>query len=153
MPGNVPLVESVLWLVAGVVLLLLEIFTLTVVLGMVGVGALAAALAAALGAPLVVQAGAFVVTSTGLLLFAREPVQRAIDKTGSSGTSIDPRALTGSSAVVVQRISDDTGQVRLSGELWRARPYAGTGPVEVGRTVSVAAVEGATLLVYSPELD
>ena len=44
------------------------------------------------------------------------------------------------------------GQVRLSGELWRARPYAGGPPLEVGATVSVAAVEGATLLVYSPDL-
>ena len=143
--------DSVLWLVAGVVLLLVEIFTLTVVVGMVGIGALAASLAALLGAPVVVQAGAFVLTSTGLLLFAREPVQKMINKT--SDASIDPRALTGSTAVVVQRVSDDTGQVRLSGELWRARPYAGTGPIDVGRSVSVAEVEGATLLVYTPELD
>ena len=34
----------------------------------------------------------------------------------------------------------------------RARPYAGTGPVDVGKPVSVAAVEGATLLVYSTDL-
>lgn len=145
--------ESVLWLVAGVVLLLIEIFTLTVVLGMVGVGALAAALAAALGAPLVVQAGTFVVTSTGLLLFAREPVQNLLNQGDSDGTHTDARALTGQRAVVVQAVTDDSGQVRLSGELWRARPYAGTGPLEVGRTVAVAAVQGATLLVYSPELD
>ena len=143
--------DSVLWLVAGVVLLLVEIFTLTVVAGMVGIGALAASLAAVLGAPVLVQAGAFVVTSTGLLVFAREPVQKMINKT--SDASIDPRALSGSTAVVVQRVSDDSGQVRLSGELWRARPYAGTGPIDVGRSVSVAEVEGATLLVYTPELD
>jgi len=121
------------------------------VLGMLGAGALVAALAAALGAPLVVQAGAFAVTSAGLLVFAREPVQQALNR-APAGTDIDPRALSGSTAVVVQRVSDDSGQVRLSGELWRARPYAGTGPLEVGRSVSVAAVEGATLLVYSPDL-
>jgi membrane protein implicated in regulation of membrane protease activity len=144
-------VEAVLWLVAGVALLVAEIFTLTVFAGMVGVGALVAAIAAALGAPVALQAGAFVVTSTGLLVFAREPVQRMINK-GPTGTDIDPRALSGSTAVVVQRVDDDSGQVRLSGELWRARPYAGGGPLEVGSTVSVAAVEGATLLVYSPEL-
>lgn len=140
-----------LWLVAGVVLLIAEVLTLTVFAGMVGVGALAAAVAAALGAPVVVQAGAFVLTSTGLLVFAREPVQKALSK-GPTGSDIDPRALTGSTAVVVQRVSDDSGQVRLSGELWRARPYAGGPPLEVGQAVSVAAVEGATLLVYSPDL-
>lgn len=142
-----------LWLVAGVVLLLVEIFTLTVFVGMLGVGALAAAVVAALGAPLLLQAGAFAVTSTGLLVFAREPVQRMLNKGDVDGTHTDARALAGSRAVVVQRVDDDGGQVRLHGELWRARPYAGTGPLEVGRSVSVAAVEGATLLVYSPELD
>jgi membrane protein implicated in regulation of membrane protease activity len=144
-------VDAVLWLVAGVVLLLVEIFSLTVFAGMVGVGALAAAVVAALGAPVAVQAGAFVVTSTGLLVFAREPVQKALNRV-KPGTDIDARALEGSSALVVQRVSDDSGQVRLSGELWRARPYAGGAPLEVGQTVSVAAVEGATLLVYSPDL-
>lgn len=145
--------DAVLWLVAGVVLLLVEIFTLTVFVGMLGVGALAASLAAALGAPVLLQAGTFAVTSTGLLVFAREPVQRMLNKGDVGGTHTDARALTGSRAVVVQRVDDDSGQVRLYGELWRARPYAGTGPVEVGRSVSVAAVEGATLLVYSPDLD
>ena len=144
--------DSVLWLAAGVVLLLAEIFTLTVVLGMVGVGALAAALVAVLDGPVWLQAGAFVVTSTGLLVFAREPVQKMLNKGDAGGTRTDARALTGSSALVVQRVSDDSGQVRLSGELWRARPYAGTGPVEPGATVHVAAVEGATVLVYSPDL-
>ena len=143
--------DAALWLVAGVVLILVEIFTLTVFAGMVGVGALAAALAAALGAPVVVQAGAFVLTSTGLMVFAREPVQRALNKGGSS-PSADPRSISGMTAVVVERVTETSGQVRVHGELWRARPYAGTAPVEVGETVSVAAVEGATLRVYSPDL-
>lgn len=143
--------DAALWLVAGVVLVLVEIFTLTVAAGMVGVGALAAALAAALGAPVVAQAAIFVGTSASLLVFAREPVQRAINK-GSGSPSADPRAISGTAAVVVERISETTGQVRVHGELWRARPYAGTGPVEAGATVHVAAVEGATLLVYSPDL-
>jgi membrane protein implicated in regulation of membrane protease activity len=143
-------VDSVLWLAAGVALLLAEIFTLTIVLGMVGVGALVAALAAVLGAPVVLQAGVFVGTSTGLLLFARPPVQKALNR-GPWATT-DARALQGSTALVVERVSESTGQVRLNGELWRARPYAGTSPVEAGAPVSVAAIEGATLLVFSPDL-
>lgn len=144
--------DAVLWTAAGVVLLLVEIFTLAVVAGLVGVGALAAALAAALGAPVGVQALAFVGSSGGLLAFARGPVLRALDRERPDATTIDARALTGTPAVVVERVSETTGQVRLNGELWRARPYAGTGPVDVGRPVSVAAVEGATVLVYSSDL-
>ncbi len=139
------------WLVAGIGLLLVEVFTLTVVLGLLGVAALVAAAIAFLGVGALGQAIAFAGASTALLLFAREPVQRMLNK-GDDGRSSDARMLTGSTALVVERISDETGQVRLNGELWRARPYAGTGPVEVGLPVSVASVEGATLIVYSPDL-
>lgn len=141
---------DLLWLVLGVVLVVAEVLTVTLVLGMVGLGALAASLAAFLGAGAVVQAIAFAGTSSALLLFARPPAKRALDRSGTTERT-DPRVLSGSTAVVTERVSDDSGQVRLNGELWRARPYAGTGPVDVGSTVSVAAVEGATLLVFSPD--
>ncbi len=143
--------SDLVWLIAGIGLLLVEVFTLTVVLGLLGVAALVAAAIAFLGVGAIGQAVAFAGASTALLLFAREPVQKMINKT--SGSNLDPAALSGSAAVVVQRVSDDSGQVRLSGELWRARPYAGVGPIDVGRSVVVAEVEGATLLVYPPELD
>lgn len=141
---------SLAWLVVGAALCVLELFTLAFVLGMVGVGALTAALVAFFGGPLWLQVVAFTGASTALLVFARPPVQRALNRGPWAET--DARALSGSTAMVIQRVSDDSGQVRLNGELWRARPYAGTGPVDPGRPVSVAAVEGATLLVYSPDL-
>ena len=143
--------NDLLWLVAGVGLLVAELFTLTVVLGMLGVAALVAAAVAFAGLGAAAQAVAFVAASSGLLLFARPPVQRMLNK-GDDGRSTDARALSGSTAMVVERISEHSGQVRLNGELWRARPYAGTADVEAGLPVSVAAVEGATLLVYSPDL-
>jgi membrane protein implicated in regulation of membrane protease activity len=118
---------------------------------MLGVGALVAAGIAVAGLPLVVQLIGFAAASAGLLLFVRPPVKAALDRGGTTERT-DVRMLQGASAVVVQRVTDDTGQVRLNGELWRARPYAGTGPVDVGKPVSVAAVEGATLLIYSSDL-
>ena len=142
---------GLVWLVVGVVLIVSEILSLTLVLGMLGVGALVAAGVAFAGLDLALQVLAFAGASTGLLVFVRPPVKAALDKGGTTERT-DARMLQGSTAVVVQRITDDTGQVRLHGELWRARPYAGTGPVEVGKPVSVAAVEGATLLVYSSDL-
>ena len=139
-----------LWLVLGAVLIVVELLTLTLALGMLGVAALLASGVGFLGGGIVLQSLTFGVTSLGLLVFARPPVQRML--TSRDDGSTDPRALSGATAVVVERVSDDTGQVRLNGELWRARPYAGGGPVDVGREVSVAAVDGATLLVYSPDL-
>lgn len=141
---------DLIWLLAGIALLLAEVFTLAVVLGLLGVAALVTAAVAFLGIGALGQAIAFAGTSTALLVFARAPVQRLL--TSADDGSTDARALAGSTALVVERVSDDTGQVRLNGELWRARPYAGGGPIEAGRPVSVAAVEGVTLLVYSPDL-
>jgi membrane protein implicated in regulation of membrane protease activity len=140
-----------LWLVLGVVLVVSEIISLTLVLGMLGVGALAAAGIAFAGFGPLLQVLGFAAASTALLLFVRPPVKAALDRGGTTERT-DVRMLQGASAVVVQRVSDDSGQVRLNGELWRARPYAGTGPVDVGKPVSVAAVEGATLLIYSSDL-
>jgi membrane protein implicated in regulation of membrane protease activity len=140
-----------IWLVIGVVLVLTEIISLTLVLGMLGVGALVAAGLALAGLGLVAQLIGFAGASAAMLLLVRPPVKAALDKGGTTHRT-DARMLQGSSAVVVQRVTDDSGQVRLNGELWRARPYAGTGPVDVGVPVSVAAVEGATLLIYSSDL-
>ena len=142
---------ELVWLVLGAVLVVVELLTLTIALGMLGAAAFLTAGVALLGGGVVLQSLTFGLASLGLLVFARPPVQRML--TSRDDGSTDARALSGSTAVVVERVSDDTGQVRLNGELWRARPYAGGGPVDAGREVSVAAVEGATLLVYSPELD
>ena len=142
---------DILWLIAGVALLVVEVFTLTLVLGMLGVGALVTAGVAFAGLGPVPQVAAFVLTSAALLAVVRPPVKKALDR-GNDGDRNDARSLAGSTAVVVQRVSDDGGQVRLKGELWRARPYAGGAPIELGQTVRVAAVEGATVLVYSRDL-
>ena len=141
--------EDLLWLALGLALIVTEAFTLTLVLGMFGVGALAAAAVAFAGAPVAAQIAAFSVTSVAMLLLVRPPLRDALDKGGASGRT-DARALAGSTALVVERVDDDGGQVRLHGELWRARPYAGGPALEVGATACVAAVEGATLLVYDP---
>ena len=142
---------ELLWLLLAVVLIVSEMISLTLVLGMLGVGALVAAGIALAGVGLPLQLVGFAGASAGLLLFVRPPVKAALDRGGTTERT-DVRMLQGASAVVVQRVTDDSGQVRLNGELWRARPYAGTGPVDVGKPVSVAAVEGATLLVYSSDL-
>lgn len=142
---------DLLWLVLGVLLIVSEVVSLTLVLGLLGVGALVAAGLAYAGLGLLAQVIGFIGASTALLLFVRPPVQAALDRGGTTERT-DVRMLQGTRAVVVQQVTDDSGQVRLHGELWRARPYAGTGPVDVGKAVSVAAVEGATLLVYSSDL-
>lgn len=142
---------GVFWLIVAGILTVVEVVTVTLVLGMLGVGALAAAAVAFAGLGTAPQLVAFSAASTALLLFVRPPLKNVLDKGGNTERT-DARMLAGSTALVVQRVDEGSGQVRLNGEIWRARPYAGTAPVEAGQPVSVAAVEGATLLVYSPDL-
>ena len=142
---------DLLWLIVAGALIGSELLTGTLVLGMLAVGALAASGLAFFGLGIVLQLLGFTLASGALLAFVRPPLRNALDR-GDSTARIDPRVLTGSTALVVQRVDDDNGQVRIHGELWRARPYSGNAPLEIGQTVSVAAVEGATLLVYSTDL-
>ncbi len=136
---------ELLWLVLGVLLVVSEVLSLTLVLGMLGIGALVAAGLAFAGLGLLAQVLGFIGASTALLLFVRPPVKAALDRGGTTERT-DVRMLQGASAVVVQRVSDDSGQVRLNGELWRARPYAGTGPGDVGNPLRLAPGAGANQL-------
>lgn len=141
--------SAAVWLVIGLLLCAAELLTLDLVLLMLGTAALvtagAALVTASLPLQLVVLAG-----SAGALLVLVRPVARrhlAVAALPSGRDRLRGRAVT-----VVQEVADDSGQVRLDGELWRARPYAGGPPVAVGRTAVVGAVEGATLFVYPEEI-
>ena len=63
---------------------------------------------------------------------------------------VHPRGVStilGSEAVVVEHVDVESGQVNLSGELWRARPYDSARAFEPGERVRVIEVDGATVLV------
>jgi membrane protein implicated in regulation of membrane protease activity len=57
-------------------------------------------------------------------------------------------ALVGARAVVVERVDDTSGQVRIGGEIWSARSYFEGQVLEPGARAEVAKIEGATALVY-----
>ncbi len=138
----------VLWLLLAVALCAGEIFTLDLVLLMLAGAALAGGAAALVTGGVPLQAAAAAVTAVVLLVLVRPLVRRHLEVPALlSGAA----RLTGRTALVVQPVSATGGQVRLDGELWRARPIGGL-DVAAGRTVVVASVEGATLHVYPEEL-
>jgi membrane protein implicated in regulation of membrane protease activity len=136
-----------LWVLAAVALGVGEIFTPGLFfLGPVALAALAAALAAALGAPFLVCMGVFVGASLASLAFLR-PIARAhlrSPRAIRTGTA----ALEGAKAVVLQRVDDLGGRVKIGGEEWSARSYVPNEVLEPGTRVEVAQIEGATALVY-----
>lgn len=141
--------SPVLWLLVAAGLCVGEVLTLDLTLLMLAGAALAAGGSALVADSLPVQLGAFAVTALLLLALVRPLARRHLTV---PGLPAGRQRLAGRTAVVVQAVTEQSGQVRLDGELWRARPYADGLPAAAGSTVVVAQVEGATLYVYPESL-
>ena len=137
----------VIWLVAACALAVGEMFTLSLFLAPFAVGALLAMAADLAGLGGAVQLIAFLPGSAVLFVGLR-PVARRHGRTTPSLRS-GTAALIGRDAVVVQRIAgdQDTGCVKLEGEIWTARAYDHDAVIEPGARVQVLEIRGATALV------
>ena len=135
------------WAIAAVLLAIGEIFTPGLFfLGPVAVAAVAAAVAAVFLVPVWVQLVVFAAGSFASLGLLR-PIARAhlsMPAAIRTGTA----ALEGARAVVLQRVDQNGGRVRIGGEEWSARSYMPDQVLEPGTQVEVVKIEGATALVY-----
>lgn len=134
------------WLLAAVLLGVAEFFTLTLALGLLSAAALAAAVAAGLGASVPIQLLVFAVTGGVGLIAVRPVAKRHLALPPPSRDGVD--ALVGRSALVTREVSATGGLVHLSGEDWSARPYDEDLVIPAGARVDVLQIEGATALVY-----
>lgn len=135
------------WLAVALVLAAIEAATVDFVFIMFAGGALAAAVASALGASFPVQ----VVVAVGvavLLLFLVRPLIKRQFLDGQVDHQIGTSALVGREARVLQSVTDSDGRIKLAGETWSARLAAGvTTTVGPGEEVRVIAIHGATAIV------
>lgn len=135
------------WLIAGLVLLIAEIFTTGFAVGVFGIACFAAAIGAAFGLSFEVQLLCFGIASGTIALAIRPLVLRcfASSEVGSS-TNVD--ALIGRSGFVTEEIDPkaNTGRLKLAGEEWKAASFDETA-IEAGSGVIVRRVEGCTLFV------
>src|SRR5829696_7594954 len=137
----------VFWIVVGIAFAVGEVLTTSFFLAPFAVGALFAALLAALGIGLVGAWSLFIVVSL-LMLWVVRPIARSHLKTPAqirTGTA----ALVGRRAVVLERIANHeaVGCVRIDGEVWTARAYDDDLIIEAGTTVDIVEIRGATALV------
>jgi membrane protein implicated in regulation of membrane protease activity len=137
----------VLWLIAAVIFGVGEIATLGFFLGPFAIGALVAALVAAVGGGTLISLVVFLLVS-GVTLAALRPLARSHKRMPAqlrTGTA----ALVGRTAMVTERIHNDegTGCVKLEGESWTARAYDEDAVIEPGKRVHVMEIRGATALV------
>jgi membrane protein implicated in regulation of membrane protease activity len=135
------------WSIAALLLAVGEVFTPGLFfLGPIAVAAIAAAIVALTGAALAIQLIVFAGASLASLAVLR-PLARAhlhMPAALRTGTA----ALEGAHAVVLQRVDQTTGRVKIRGEEWSARAYMPDQVIEPGTRVEVVKIEGATALVY-----
>lgn len=135
------------WLGIAIILAAIEVATVDFVFIMFAGGALAGAVAAALGAPFPLQV--VVAVSTGLLLLLTvRPIVKRQFTDGEVDHHIGASALVGREARVLQAVTDSDGRIKLAGETWSARLAEGTTTVVgPGSEVRVIAIHGATAIV------
>lgn len=114
-------------------------------LGPVALAAVAAAVAALLGAGTAGSTIVFIVCSVASLLILRPVAKQHVRLPAISRTGTD--ALVGRKAIVTRRTDVHGGRVRIGGEEWTARTYLDGEVIEEGQTVDVIQIEGATALV------
>jgi membrane protein implicated in regulation of membrane protease activity len=135
-----------IWLILAAVFAAGEVAaSFTFILGPIALAALVPALLASLGAPVEAQIIAFIVASIASLALVRPIARRHMHTPAAIRTGT--AALVGSRALVLERVDQDSGQVKIGGEVWTARPYDDDDVYEPGARVEVIKIQGATALV------
>jgi membrane protein implicated in regulation of membrane protease activity len=138
---------ALIWLIVALGLTAAEALTGDMFLLMLGGGALAAAGSSALfDGPVWVDGVVFLVVSLLLVGLVRPALRRRLTSAKAPETGIE--ALEGKKALVLDRISEHQGQVKLDGEVWTARPLNDHDVYEPGDQVTVMHIDGATAVVW-----
>lgn len=140
------------WLALAMLLGVAELFSLDLILLMLAMGAVVGVLTALLGLPVAVQVLAAVAGSVAMLALVRPSVVKRLHDGPTLVQGHDK--LVGRTAVVVDEITRESGQVRIAGEVWTARPYDEDDVIGPGSRVDIFEIRGATVIVHKiPELD
>ena len=138
---------ALIWLVFALGLAGAEALTGDMSLLMLSGGALAAAGSSwLLDLPVWADGAVFLVVSVLLLAVVRPALRRKL--TAGKGLPEPVKALEGKPALVLGRVSQHDGQVKLDGEVWTARPYNDNDVYEPGDSVTVMHIDGATAVVW-----
>ena len=133
-----------IWLSAGIILAILEVFTPGFFIVGIGVSLVITALPAALGLPFWVQ---LLVCGVMILIFFLlvRPLVMKIPHSDSKKTGT--AALIGEEGIVVETITRiEGGRVKVGGEVWKAKSDE---MIEKDKVIVVTSVEGVTLNVRS----
>ncbi|MEV4785470.1 NfeD family protein [Streptomyces tuirus] len=134
------------WLIGAAALGIALVVTAMPELGMLAVGAIAAAVVTGVfGGGAVAQVAVFAVISTAGIAVVRPIAKRHRAQRPQFASGVD--ALKGRQAVVLERVDASGGRIKLAGEVWSARALDTGHAYEVGQEVDVVDIEGATAIV------
>lgn len=133
------------WLVAAVGLGIPLVLTAMPEFGMLAIGAAAGALTAGLGGGPVGSVVVFALVSIALIVVVRPVAKRMRAERPELASGVD--ALKGQRALVLERVDDHGGQVKIGGEVWSARALGVGDAHEAGTRVDVVEIDGATAVV------
>jgi membrane protein implicated in regulation of membrane protease activity len=137
------------WILAGLVLAVIEMLTVNLIFIMLVAGAVAGAVAAVFTDSIVAEALVAAGVAGGMLVLARPIALRHL--TLPMGVRTGTAALVGAAGLVIERVDARDGRVKIGGEVWSARSYDPSEVLEPGTPVEVARIDGATAVVYSSE--
>jgi membrane protein implicated in regulation of membrane protease activity len=145
----------IVWLILAALFLGAEVLTPGFFLLWFGVGALVAALIAALGVgSLAAQLIVFLVVSTALVIASRTIFERFfVRPDAGNGLRTGAETMLGQVGTVVEpsRGALHEAAVKVYGSVWTALPVDGEDPLREGETVSVERIEGNTIYVRRRE--
>lgn len=134
------------WLILLIICIIIELLTMGLTTIWFAAGSLAAAIAAALQAPTIVQVALFLVISIVMLFFTR-PV--AVKYFNNDRIRTNVESMIGRQAIVISEINnlEGIGQVTVGGQEWTARSKEDGVTIPVGTVVIVCAINGVKLIV------
>lgn len=136
-----------IWLILALGLAGAEALTGDMFLLMLAGGALAASGSSWLfDLPIWADGAVFLVVSVLLLVLVRPALRRRLEL--GRGLPEPVKALEGKTALVLDRVAQHEGQVKLDGEVWTARPLNDHDVYEPGEHVTVVRIDGATAVVF-----
>lgn len=135
-----------IWLIVFVACIVIEIITMGLTTIWFAGGALIAAAAAALNAPLWLQIVLFIAVSLVLLYFTRPVAVKYFNK---DRVRTNAESLVGKQAIVISEIDNlqGIGQVTVGGQEWSARTTIEGITLPVGSVVVIRAISGVKLMV------
>lgn len=140
---------AIIWLIAAVILLIVEALTAGLATIWFAAGAFVALIFALFDTPLWLQVLIFFVVSIVLLVSTRKIFVEKL-KTGTEKTNVD--ALIGTEGLVTMSIEPfSPGQVKVKGQIWTAVGESSDVAVAEGTLVKIVAIEGVKLIVAAAD--